>query len=121
MTIVLGDDVSMEVAGLKLKCTKAALEGLRAEVSIKMLHISFKEFCWVYADPEVLRQGLSRLNVVALGLFGADFLWQENLRLFPEALGMDLRPVYVGTEPGFFDCRYLPASRAQQIEEEETV
>lgn len=109
----------MEVAGLKLRCTKAALEGLRAEVSIKMLHISFKEFCWVYADPEVLRQGLSRLNVGALGMFGAEFLWQENLRLFPEALGMDLCPVFVGTEPGFFDCGYKSASRAKQIEEAE--
>lgn len=120
VTIVLGDDVSMAVAELKLECTRAALEGIRGECSIEMLHISLKRFCWVAGHgPAELGVGLSRLKVGALGMFGAEFHWRQDLRLIPIALGLDICPAYLGMANGCFECGYLPAEPAGQVEEVE--
>lgn len=122
VTIVLGDDVSMAVAELKLQCTRAALESIRGECSIEMLHILFKGFCWVAGHgPVELGWGLSRLKVGALGMFGAEFHWHEDLRLIPLALGLERCPAYLGIANGFFECGYLPAVPAGHVEEVEVV
>lgn len=118
MTIVLGDDVSVAIADLKMWCTKAALENIRGEVSIKMLHVYLKGVCRGVA---VLREGLARLKAEKLGVFGAQYHWREDLHLFPEALGMDVCPAYLGAINGFFECGYLPALTAEQTEEKEVV
>lgn len=118
VTIVLGDDVSVDIAGLKLKCTKAALENIRREVSIKTLHIYLKDVCW---GIEALREGLARLKIGKLGIFGAEYHWEENLRLFPATLGMSVCPAYMCIKNGCFECGYLPALTAGQTEEKEVV
>lgn len=112
VTIFLGDEASTDIGDLKMKCTKAALESIRGKVSIKMLHISLEKFCWVSGHgPEEFEKGLSRLNVGALGIFGAEDQWREDLTLFPRTLGLDDFPAYVGTENGLFECGYLPTSQ----------
>lgn len=110
----------MEVAGLKLQWTKAALESIRGEVSIKMLHIQLRTFCWVSGHkPEELETGLSRLNVGALGMFGADYHWHEDLRIIAHAVKMNVCPAYLGSMNGCFECGYLPALVPGQTEESE--
>ena len=115
--IVLGDDVSAEIADLRMKTTKAALEGIRGCVSIKMLHIELRAFCWVYGHrPEELERGLSRLNVEALGTYGAEYHWQEDLACLPRALGLNVSPEYLDSSNGLFECGYLPAQTPGQVE-----
>ncbi|MCJ1462513.1 hypothetical protein MMC07_001115 [Pseudocyphellaria aurata] len=109
VTIFLGDEASPDVGDLKMKCTKAALENIRGKISIKMLHISLEKFCWIAGHcPEELEEGLSRLNVGALGIFGAEEQWREDLCLFPRILGLEEFPAYLGAENGLFEFGYLP-------------
>ena len=124
----IGDNESIDMGQLKIQTFTAALRALKTEVKIGSLHIYFRDCCWAATErAEGFANALGKFKILqSLEMNGPDFLWNENLGAIPQALAMNVTPVWASLRPGtkeenfkgVFNCKYRPAMTVEETQGE---
>ncbi|KAL8989464.1 MAG: hypothetical protein Q9169_008358 [Polycauliona sp. 2 TL-2023] len=110
---------------IKLEAFIQAIKDLRRPIVVKHLRIDFLPFCFVgdrelAALADALKEKIQVERVFEMT--GLDAQWECDLRMMPQALGMNLQPLVCDYKPrddkqgiqGFFGCSYEPASNPNE-------